>query len=62
MDFILRGEERHLVEIKGGTLEENGICWFPRRPHRAGGARHLEELAQAVSGGIFRPGPALWFR
>lgn len=51
MDFYFeRGEERHLAEIKGVTLEENGICRFPDAPTERG-ARHLEELARAVREG-----------
>ena len=51
IDFYFeRGAERHLVEIKGVTLEENGICRFPDAPTERG-ARHLEELARAVQEG-----------
>lgn len=52
IDFYFeRGEERHLAEIKGVTLEENGICRFPDAPTERG-ARHLEELAKAVREGF----------
>lgn len=52
MDFYFeRGEERHLAEIKGVTLEKNGICRFPDAPTERG-ARHLEELAKAVREGF----------
>lgn len=52
MDFYFeRGEERHLVEVKGVTLEENGVCWFPDAP-TSRGSRHLRELIQAREEGI----------
>lgn len=52
IDFYFeRQGERHLVEIKGVTLEENGICRFPDAPTDRG-ARHLEELARAVGEGF----------
>ena len=52
MDFYFeRGEERHLVEVKGVTLEENGVCRFPDAP-TSRGSRHLRELIQAREEGI----------
>lgn len=52
IDFYFeRQGERHLVEIKGVTLEENGICRFPDAPTDRG-ARHLEELTGAVREGF----------
>ena len=51
IDFYFeRGAERHLVEVKGVTLEENGICRFPDAPTERG-VKHLEELARAVQEG-----------
>lgn len=52
VDFYFeRNGERHLAEIKGVTLEENGICRFPDAPTERG-VRHLGELAQAVQEGF----------
>lgn len=52
MDFYFEQEgERHLVEVKGVTLEENGVCRFPDAP-TSRGSRHLRELIQAREEGI----------
>ena len=52
MDFYFEREgERHLVEVKGVTLEENGVCRFPDAP-TSRGSRHLRELIQAREEGI----------
>lgn len=50
-DFYLeKGERRAFVEVKGVTLEENGVALFPDAPtHR--GVKHLEELCRAFSEG-----------
>lgn len=40
------GEERGFVEVKGCTLEENGLALFPDAPTERG-VKHLRELAQA---------------
>ena len=40
-----------LLEVKGVTLENDGICAFPDAPTERG-ARHLRELAQAVRDGF----------
>ena len=41
MDFYFEREgERHLVEVEGVTLEENGVCRFPDAP-TSRGSRHL---------------------
>jgi sugar fermentation stimulation protein A len=51
IDFYFeRGAERHLVEVKGVTLERDGICLFPDAPTLRG-TRHLQELAQAAQSG-----------
>ncbi len=42
--------ERYLLEVKGCTLERNGIGYFPDAP-TARGARHLRELAVAAAAG-----------
>ena len=45
LDFCLeRPDGLHLVEVKGVTLEENGVCRFPDAPTLRG-AKHLRELA-----------------
>ena len=51
IDFYFeRGMERHLVEIKGVTLEEHGICQFPDAPTERG-TKHLHELIKATEEG-----------
>lgn len=44
------GERRGFVEVKGVTLEENGIARFPDAPTQRG-AKHLRELQAAVQEG-----------
>lgn len=41
---------RGFIEVKGVTLEENGIALFPDAPTERG-AKHLQELAAAVRAG-----------
>jgi len=51
IDFYLeRGSERTLMEVKGCTLETDGIGWFPDAPTKRG-VKHLRELAKAVKDG-----------
>ncbi len=47
--FTLQGKPC-LLEVKGVTLEQEGICAFPDAPTQRG-ARHLQELAQAAREG-----------
>ena len=48
LDFMMeRGSERFLMEVKGCTLERDGIGYFPDAPTERG-AKHLRELAEAV--------------
>ena len=47
--FTLAGKPC-LLEVKGVTLEENGVCAFPDAPTLRG-ARHLRGLAEAVREG-----------
>jgi len=48
LDFMMeRGNERFLMEVKGCTLERNGIGYFPDAPTERG-AKHLRELAKAA--------------
>lgn len=44
------GENRHLIEVKGVTLEEQGVVRFPDAP-TVRGARHVRELCQSVQQG-----------
>ncbi len=47
IDFYMeRGGERFLMEVKGCTLERDGIGYFPDAPTERG-AKHLRELANA---------------
>ena len=51
MDFYLeKGPVRTLMEVKGCTLETDGIGYFPDAPTMRG-VRHLRELAKAVKEG-----------
>ena len=44
--------ERHFVEVKGVTLEEDGVVQFPDAPTQRG-ARHLRELCRCQAEGYF---------
>lgn len=51
LDFYMeRGSERYLLEIKGCTLEREGIGYFPDAPTERG-VKHLQELARAAQAG-----------
>ncbi|MCR5089757.1 MAG: DNA/RNA nuclease SfsA [Oscillospiraceae bacterium] len=51
IDFYMeRGDEKHLMEIKGCTLEREGIGYFPDAPTERG-IRHLQELTRAAREG-----------
>lgn len=50
-DFRLYGEKDCFVEVKGVTLVKEGWSYFPDAPTERG-ARHLKELAEAVSQGF----------
>ena len=51
IDFYLeRGSERTLMEVKGCTLEVDGIGYFPDAPTERG-VRHPHELVNAVKDG-----------
>ncbi len=48
--FISSGDEKILLEVKGVTLEKDGIAMFPDAPTERG-IKHLNGLIQAVSEG-----------
>ncbi len=48
--YFENGGERGFIEVKGVTLEENGIAMFPDAP-TARGTKHVLELAKAVQEG-----------
>ena len=51
VDFYMeRGEERFLMEVKGCTLEIDGIGYFPDAPTERG-VKHIRELIKAKSEG-----------
>lgn len=51
LDFYMeRGEEKFLMEIKGCTLEIDGVGYFPDAPSERA-VKHLRELTKAVSAG-----------
>ena len=50
-DFsFVKGGKRCFLEVKGVTLENDGVCAFPDAPTDRG-AKHLRELAQAAENG-----------
>ena len=51
IDFYMeKGDKRYLMEVKGCTLERDGIGYFPDAPTERG-VKHLHELAKSVSEG-----------
>lgn len=51
IDFYMeKGEEKYLMEVKGCTLEIDGIGYFPDAPTLRG-IKHLKELTKAVKNG-----------
>lgn len=48
--YIEDGENKAFLEVKGVTLEENGIAMFPDAPTERG-IKHINELALAISHG-----------
>ncbi len=48
--FMERGREKYLMEVKGCTLEIDGIGYFPDAPTERG-VKHLRELAGSVKAG-----------
>ena len=52
LDFYLeQGDKKTFVEVKGVTLEENGIALFPDAPTQRG-IRHLRELEKCAAQGM----------
>ena len=48
LDFMMeRGDNRFLMEVKGCTLEQNGIGYFPDAPTERG-VKHLRELSNVA--------------
>ena len=51
IDFYMeKGEQKYLLEVKGCTLEVDGVGYFPDAPTERG-VKHLHELAQAQRAG-----------
>lgn len=51
LDFYIEtGRRRILVEVKGVTLEENGVVLFPDAPTERG-VKHLADLCQCINEG-----------
>ena len=51
IDFYMeKGEQKYLMEVKGCTLEKDGIGFFPDAPTERG-VKHLKELTAAVKDG-----------
>lgn len=48
--YFEKGSEKGFIEVKGVTLEENGVAMFPDAP-TARGTKHVLELAQAAHEG-----------
>lgn len=48
--YVEQGEAKAFVEVKGVTLEENGVVRFPDAPTERG-IKHLRELAEARRAG-----------
>ncbi|MCR5082671.1 MAG: DNA/RNA nuclease SfsA [Parasporobacterium sp.] len=52
IDFYMeRGKDKYLMEVKGCTLEVDGIGYFPDAPTERG-IKHLRELAKATKDGF----------
>ena len=50
-DFYMeKGSQRYLMEVKGCTLEKDGIGYFPDAPTERG-VKHLKELTEAKKNG-----------
>ena len=49
--YIEAGDRKIFIEVKGVTLEENGVCKFPDAPSERA-VKHLRELCAAVEEGF----------
>ena len=53
IDFYMeRGEKKYLLEVKGCTLERDGIGYFPDAPTERG-IKHIRELIEARQAGYW---------
>ena len=53
IDFYMeRGEQKYLLEVKGCTLERDGIGYFPDAPTERG-VKHIHELIRAMQEGYW---------
>lgn len=53
IDFYMEcGEQKHLLEVKGCTLERDGIGYFPDAPTERG-VKHIHELIRAKQEGYW---------
>lgn len=51
IDFYCeKGDEKHLIEVKGVTLEDDGVVLFPDAPTQRG-VKHINELIEAQNQG-----------
>lgn len=48
--YMVRGDEKYLMEVKGCTLEIGGIGYFPDAPTKRG-VKHIHELIKAKNEG-----------
>lgn len=48
--YIEAGERKMFMEVKGCTLEDNGVCRFPDAPTERG-VKHVNELIKAAKEG-----------
>ena len=48
--YVEAGERKIFIEVKGVTLEKDGVCLFPDAPSERA-VKHLEELTKAVKDG-----------
>lgn len=49
--YVCNGNKRAFIEVKGVTLEENGIAYFPDAPTERG-VKHVRELEAALDEGF----------
>lgn len=50
-DFYMEGNERAFIEVKGVTLEKDGLAFFPDAPTERG-LKHVEELIRLKQEGM----------